>query len=105
MNKAKHDVCLLAFPGQAKANYLVVKGQAYQYPLKIILPANFPMEAPRIYFDMQMDVKILNSLSYVNQQSKCIETDLVKQWRSNYTLEQVVTEACTSIAFRPPTAS
>ena len=90
------------FPGEAKANYLVIKGMAYQYPLKIILPTNYPMAPPRIYFDMQMDLKVLDSLTYVNRESKCIETDLVKTWRSNYTLEQVVTEACTTIAFRPP---
>ena len=97
------SILTLAFPGEAKANYLIVKGQAYNYPLKIIIPTNYPMSPPRIYFDMQMDVNVLNTLSYVNQQSKAIETDMVKQWRSHYTLEQVVTEACTSIAFRPPT--
>ena len=93
---AKYVICIayvqilspiLAFPGQAKANYLIVKGQAYQYPLKIILPTNYPMAAPKIYFDMQMDVNVLSSLSYVNQQSKTIETDSVKNWRSHYTLE------------------
>lgn len=43
------------FPGEPQANYLTFKGMASSgHPLKIILPNSFPMQAPRIYFDMQM---------------------------------------------------
>ena len=75
---------------------------AYQYPLKIILPTDYPQRPPRIYFDMQMDISALDALPYVNKQSKQIETDSIRSWRSTYTLEQVVNEACTTIAFQPP---
>ena len=43
------------FPGEPQANYLVFKGTTSSgYPLKIILPSNYPQGAPKIYFDMQM---------------------------------------------------
>ena len=30
-----------------------------QYPLKMILPNNFPMAPPRIYFDMQLRMEVV----------------------------------------------
>lgn len=85
-----------------RANFLVIKGQAFAYPLKIILPTNYPMMPPRIYFDMQMQKSVLDQLAYVNKQSMMIEPDCVKNWRANTTLEQVVTETSNTIAFAPP---
>ena len=79
-----------------------MKGTAYQYPLKIILPTDYPQRPPRIYFDMQMDLSVLDSLPYVNKQSKQIETDSVRRWRSTYTLDMIVNECSTTIAFQPP---
>jgi len=83
---------------------LVIKGQVFSYPLKIILPANYPMSPPRIYFDMQMSKTALDSLAYVNKQTMMIEPDSVKNWRANTTLEQVVTDTSNTIAFAPPNA-
>ena len=79
-----------------------MKGNGYGYPLKIILPTDYPQRPPRIYFDMQVDMSVLDSLPYVNKQSKQIETDSIRGWRSNYALEQVVHEVCTTIGFQPP---
>ena len=75
---------------------------AFSSPLKIILPSNYPMGPPRIYFDMQMQKSVIDALPYVNKQTMMIEPDSVKNWRSTFTLDQVVTETSNTIAFNPP---
>ena len=46
---------ITGFLNEPKANYLVIQGTASSgHPLKIILPTNYPMAPPKIYFDMQM---------------------------------------------------
>ena len=78
---------LTDFPGEPQGNYMIFKGTTSSgHPLKIILPSNYPMMPPRIYFDMQMQQSQLMSLNYVNKQTMHIEAGSVKQWRANYTL-------------------
>ena len=46
---------IIDFPNEPLANYLIFKGTTSTgHPLKIIIPNNYPMAPPRIYFDMQM---------------------------------------------------
>ena len=94
---------MLGFPGEGTNPYLVFKGVASSgHPLKVILPTNYPMSPPRIYFDTQMQREQLTGLSYFNEQTMQLEADSIKQWRGNYTLLQAVTDTCTTILMNPP---
>ena len=66
---------LTEFPGEAPNNYLVFKGAVpvhsmrMQYPIKYILPTNYPLTPPKIYFDFQLSMEIVKSLDYIGFQN------------------------------------
>ena len=55
-----------------------------------------------IYFDMQMQQQQLMALPYINKQTMTIEAASVKNWRSNTSLAQAITDTCTTLLMQPP---
>ena len=60
----------IAFPNEPTSNYLVLKGKIADnfgnyHPLKFILPTNYPLSHPRVYFDKQLSVDIVSRLPYI----------------------------------------
>jgi hypothetical protein len=64
--------------GEPANNYLVFKGPIpvpalrQQFPVKYILPANYPMAPPKIYFDFQLPMEVVKSCSYIGEQNMII---------------------------------
>lgn len=50
-----------------------------QYPVKYILPSNYPFAAPKIYFDFQLPMDVVKSLNYVGDQNMII-LPYTQQW-------------------------
>jgi len=88
---------LLVFRG---AFQVVVGGPAY--PIKIILPNQYPQQPPKVYFDMQLPPQTMQALQYVNAQNAELQTNYHKQWNPQYTLTQVMASVQQTIAASPP---
>lgn len=79
------------FPGEQTSNYLVFKGPIIchtvnnQFPIKIILPLRYPNEAPRIYFDMQLTMNVVQTLNYIGAQNM-ITIPYMQGWGMNHNL-------------------
>lgn len=59
------------------------------YPLKMILPNNFPMAPPRIYFDMQLPMEVVQQLAYIGQQNM-VSIPYTQQWQPTSNLTQLI---------------
>ena len=62
------------------------------YPLKVILPLNYPVQPPCIYFDTPTPLHVLQQLPYMVAQKGLIETPLIQNWDPSYMLLYVLKE-------------
>jgi hypothetical protein len=74
------------FPNEMPNNYIVLKGAMRDnynnyYPLKIILPTDYPKSAPRCYYDMQLTSDIIQRLTYLNNQNQ-ISISYLQMWNA-----------------------
>ncbi|CDW87918.1 tumor susceptibility gene 101 protein [Stylonychia lemnae] len=69
-------MAILKFPGEIRQNFIVLKGAVQcqaspqpfnTFPLKIVIPQGFPFHPPRVFLDMQISIKLLQSKTYLGQ--------------------------------------
>ena len=83
--KLIYNNVFIAFPGEPAGNLLVFKGCCFsnvsrqQHAIKIILPANYPILAPRVYFDFNLSVEITRTLDYIGQ-NNMLTTNTINSW-------------------------
>ena len=57
----------------------MVPAVGMQYPIMIVLPPQFPMIAPKIYFDFALDNNIVKQLDYVGANNE-LTFPYIKNW-------------------------
>lgn len=72
------------------------------HPIKIILPTNYPIAPPRVYFDKQLTMDIIQSLSYMGQQNM-IWIPYLQHWNAQTcNLVMMMNQLLPVIAANPP---
>jgi len=103
-----HLTKLQEFPGEAPNNYIVLKGNIQDnmrqyHPIKMILPTNYPLAPPRVYFDKQLPVEVVQKLSYIGQQN-IITIPYMQYWNPNVSsLSMLIGALIPIISAQPPT--
>ena len=68
-------IIILAFPNEPPNNFLVFIGMLAGkihvggYPIKIILPSNYPIHPPKVYFNMNLSIEIVKRVGYIGEQN------------------------------------
>jgi ubiquitin-protein ligase len=98
----------VAFPGEAANNYLVLKGfmtssiTKGNYPLKLIIPVNYPNVPPKVYFDMQLTLDVVKRLDYIGDQNMLTIT-YMKHWNPiQSTLAELLANLIPLVDKNPP---
>lgn len=64
-NSFKVSAQRFQFPNEPANNYMVFQGpinchsMRTAFPIKLILPANYPLSPPKVYFDMQLPMEVV----------------------------------------------
>ena len=75
-----------------------------QYPVKMILPTNYPMAPPKIYFDFQLPVDVVRQIGYIGEQN-ALTLPYNQQWNYQYSnLLQMAQQLVMMVQQRPPVA-
>lgn len=65
-----------------------------QYPVKYILPANYPLAPPKIYFDFQLPMEVVKALDYIGEQNM-INFAYTQQWNPQFSNLTYLTQSLT----------
>lgn len=85
----------LEFPGEARQNFLVIKGLIsanhmginHSFPIKIVIPQGFPFHPPRVFLDKNIPVSLLSSKTYLGKMNS-FTIPYLNNWTNQYNQRQ-----------------
>jgi ubiquitin-protein ligase len=73
-----------------------------QYPVKYIIPSNYPMAPPKVYFDFQLSMDIVKAVDYIGQQN-VLNFQYLQMWNPQFcSLTNMTQQLFQLVQSKPP---